>query len=441
MESLPASLAERLRELTYSERAVAYLQIDAALILVGAGGHLENYGLAAIRLGEPVVEQAFFLEGLLPLEETPYFVPSIELECGRAADLHFYLDAGTVWVVLLDVTAYRDATRRLQQKAYEMTLLQEKEAQLNRRLEDMNRELEAANDFLVRISTKISHYLAPQIYQSIFSGQKDVTIHTERKQLTIFFSDIKDFTATTEGLQPEEITLLLNEYFTEMSAIALKHGGTVDKFIGDAMVIFFGDPETKGTVEDARACLNMATEMQRRLAELNVKWRRAGTEQPFRVRMGVNTGFCNVGNFGSVDRMDYTAIGAEVNLAARLQSIAEPGHIVISYETYVLVRDIVAARALPPISVKGVGRMVVPYVVEGVLDEAGRKIEIFSEHITGLDFYLDPRAVDATAIERIRETLRNAIAALEGRGGEDAAAGGARPEQKSSPSSATDEAT
>jgi class 3 adenylate cyclase len=417
MESLPASLAERLRELTYNERSVAYLQVDAALLLIGAGGHLENYGLAAIRLGEPAAEQVFFLEGLLPLEETPFFVPSVELDCGRAADLHLYLDAGTVWVVLLDVTAYRDATRRLQQKAYEMTLLQEKEAQLNRRLEDANRELEAANDFLVRISTKISHYLAPQIYKSIFSGQKDVTIHTERKELTIFFSDIMGFTATTERLQPEQITLLLNEYFTEMSAIALKHGGTVDKFIGDALVIFFGDPETKGTVEDARACLHMATEMQRRLAELNVKWRSAGTEHPFRVRMGINTGFCNVGNFGSVDRMDYTAIGAEVNLAARLQSIAEPGHIVISYETYALVRDIVAARALPEISVKGISRAVVPYVVEGVLDEAGRKIEIFSEHMTGLDFYLDPRAVDATALARIRETLKNAIAALEGRGG------------------------
>jgi len=134
---------------------------------------------------------------------------------------------------------------------------------------------------LVTISTKISHYLAPQIYKSIFSGQKDVAIHTERKELTIFFSDIKDFTATTERLQPEEITFLLNEYFTEMSTIALKHGGTVDKFIGDALISFFGDPETKGTVEDARACINMATEMQSRLAELNVKWRSAGTEQPF----------------------------------------------------------------------------------------------------------------------------------------------------------------
>jgi len=277
----------------------------------------------------------------------------------------------------------------------------------------MNRELTDTNDFLAAVSMKIAKYLSPQIYKSIFSGQKEVTIATERKKLTIFFSDIKDFTATTERLQPEELTALLNEYLTEMSAIALKHGGTVDKFIGDAMLVFFGDPETKGVVEDAKACLRMSIEMQRRMADLNAQWRERGIERPFRTRMGINTGFCNVGNFGSVDRMDYTAIGAEVNLAARLQSIAEPGHIVISYETYVLVRDIVAARALPPISVKGVGRMVVPYVVEGVLDDAGRKIEIFSEHITGLDFYLDPRAIDATAIERIRETLKNAIAALD----------------------------
>jgi len=303
----------------------------------------------------------------------------------------------------------------------------------------MNRELENTNQFLAALSSKISRYLSPQIYKSIFSGEKDVAIHTERKKLTIFFSDIKDFTAATERLQPEAFTLLLNEYFTEMSAIALKHGGTIDKFIGDAILIFFGDPETKGEAEDARACLRMAAEMQQRLAELHVKWRKAGVEQPFRARMGINTGFCNVGNFGSADRMDYTAIGAEVNLAARLQSIAEPGHIVISYETYALVRDIVAARALPQISVKGINRTVVPYVVEGVLDETGRKVEIFSEHMTGLDFYLDPRAVDATAIERIRATLKNAIAALEERS-EGAPTAVAQPDQNSFPSRANDKA-
>jgi class 3 adenylate cyclase len=277
----------------------------------------------------------------------------------------------------------------------------------------INRKLASANEFLAAVSAKISHYLSPQIYKSIFSGQRDVTIHTERKKLTIFFSDIKDFTATTERLQPEQITALLNEYFTEMSAIALEHGGTIDKFIGDAIVIFFGDPETKGAVEDAKACLRMAVAMQRRVAELNAKWRREGVEEPFRVRIGINSGICNVGNFGSNERMDYTIIGGEANLAARLQSIAQPGHIVVSYETYALVRDIVAADALAPITMKGISREVIPYAVSGLLDESGSIRHIFSEHTTGLDFYLDPKAVDAQAAERIRTLLRKALAALE----------------------------
>ena len=131
-------------------------------------------------------------------------------------------------------------------------LLQRRQSRLIR---GMNRELVEANDFLASISMKIAKYLSPQIYKSIFSGQKDVTIATERKKLTIFFSDIKDFTAISERLQPEDLTALLNEYFTEMSNIALKHGATVDKFIGDAILGFFGDPETKGVEEDARACL------------------------------------------------------------------------------------------------------------------------------------------------------------------------------------------
>ncbi len=282
-------------------------------------------------------------------------------------------------------------------------------------IQGMNRELETANEFLASLSMKISRYLSPQIYKSIFSGQKDVTIHTERKKLTIFFSDIKDFTATTERLQPEQITRLLNEYFTEMSNIALKHGGTVDKFVGDAMLVFFGDPESKGEQEDARACLRMATDMQRRLAELNANWRNAGIEHPFRVRMGINTGYCNVGNFGSADRMDYTIIGAEANLAARLQSIAEPGHIVISYETFALVRGIMVAHALPPITMKGISREVIPYTVEGILDEDGNRVAIISEHMTGMDIYLDPTMIETGATEHIRSVLKQALAALDRR--------------------------
>ena len=280
-------------------------------------------------------------------------------------------------------------------------------------IRSMNGELETANEFLATLSMKISRYLSPQVYKSIFSGQKDVTIYTERKKLTIFFSDIKDFTATTERLQPEQITRLLNDYFTEMSNIALKHGGTIDKFIGDAILIFFGDPESNGEAEDAKACLRMAAEMQHRLAELNTKWRNEGVEHPFRVRIGINTGFCNVGNFGSADRMDYTIIGAEANLAARLQSIAEPGHIVVSYETFALVRDIVVAQALSPLTMKGISREVIPYAVAGMLDAAGQQIKIFNEHLTGLDFYLDPSMVQSGSTERIRAVLQDAIAALE----------------------------
>jgi class 3 adenylate cyclase len=276
----------------------------------------------------------------------------------------------------------------------------------------MNRELEQNNDFLATLSLKISRYIPPQIYKSIFSGQKDVTIHTERKKLTIFFSDIQNFTATTERLQPEQITQLLNEYFTEMSEIAHQHGGTIDKFIGDAMLIFFGDPETKGDRADAQACVRMAWSMQRRLLELNAKWRAAGIEQPFKSRMGINSGYCNVGNFGSVDRMDYTIIGAEANLAARLQSIAEPGGIVISYETFALASDVISAHPLPAITMKGISREVIPYSVDNVLDTTA-KGEVIVERVKGLDFYLDPSVVDPQGIDRIKSVLSDALAALD----------------------------
>jgi adenylate cyclase len=271
----------------------------------------------------------------------------------------------------------------------------------------INANLGKANDFLAGISAKLARYLSPQIYASIFSGERDVTIQTERKKLTIFFSDIKDFTATTERLQPEELTRLLNEYLTEMSAIALEHGGTIDKFIGDAMVVFFGDPTTLGVPEDAKAAVRMAVEMQVRLRDLNVEWRARGIEFPFRARMGINTGYVNVGNFGSNDRMDYTIIGGEANLAARLETSAEPGGIVMSYETYALVQDIVTAREQPPMRVKGISRDVIPYVVDGLTADPGTPSTVIDFHVPGLDVRLDRSRVSPEDAERIRKLLRD----------------------------------
>jgi serine phosphatase RsbU (regulator of sigma subunit) len=143
MMGLPRSVADALDAVMYRQRALAYLQVSADLTLVGAGGNLENYGLGGLQLGEQAVDQAYFLEGLLPLQGAPFFVPSLEIGGGRAADLHFYQDGECVWVVLLDVTDEREQAQRMQQKAYDMTLLQEREAQLNRQLEAANAELRA----------------------------------------------------------------------------------------------------------------------------------------------------------------------------------------------------------------------------------------------------------------------------------------------------------
>jgi class 3 adenylate cyclase len=229
--------------------------------------------------------------------------------------------------------------------------------------EELFRDLREKNEMLQGLSAKLAKYLSPQVYSSIFSGDKDATLSTERKKLTVFFSDIVNFTQTTDDMQPEDLTWLLNTYLTEMSAIALAHGATVDKFIGDAMLMFFGDPHTLGVEEDARACLRMALAMQKRMVELETQWRARGIQNPLRMRIGINTGYCNVGNFGSLERMDYTIIGGEVNLAARLEAGAEPGGILMSYETYALVSDMAAAEEREPIKVKGIRREVRPFAV------------------------------------------------------------------------------
>lgn len=261
---------------------------------------------------------------------------------------------------------------------------------------DEQRELiEEKNAKLESLSSKLSKYLAPQVYQSIFSSEQDVSLETKRKKLTVFFSDIEDFTQITDDLQAEDLASLLNEYFSEMSQIALEYGATIDKFIGDAMLMFFGDPETRGVEDDAKACVSMAVAMQRRMAELEQIWAARGHEHPFRMRIGINTGYCNVGNFGSEARMDYTIIGGEVNLAARLEAQADPGGILMSYETYALVRDIVDAEELPSIEAKGIRREIRPFALRNYLDTSSQD-QLINLNVEGLSLRLDlKRMTDA----------------------------------------------
>lgn len=163
MSALPASVERALHAELRAGRSLAWLHVDSTLRLAGCGGFLAHYGLDAVRIGEPASQQAAFLEGFLPLVESPMLIRSVELVGGCAADLHFRAHAGHTWVVLLDVTAERDEARQVQQKAYEMTLLEEKEAQLNRRLEAANAaliraqgEIEASRAALQRVHDRLS---------------------------------------------------------------------------------------------------------------------------------------------------------------------------------------------------------------------------------------------------------------------------------------------
>jgi adenylate cyclase len=326
------------------------------------------------------------------------------LDQGRLADP---ADGKLYQDLLKDYQKLFRTTRRL------MKLSDRNEQQLNALTKEQRRANEIItqkNKELDALSTKLSKYLSPQIYHSIFTGAQNVEITSSRKKLSIFFSDVVNFTATTDQLESEDLTNLLNRYLTEMSNIALEHGATIDKYIGDAIMVFFGDPETKGVKEDARACVRMAIAMLRRLRDLREEWVELGAEQPFHLRIGINTGYCTVGNFGGEDRMDYTIIGSAVNLTARLQSASEIDGILLGHETYSLVKDEVAAEEQTPIKAKGFAEPVRCYKVLGLYDDLASEGTVIREEADGFKVLLDlqkhGRAEAVAALEAILARLK-----------------------------------
>ena len=267
----------------------------------------------------------------------------------------------------------------------------------------------------ISLSHKLAKYLSPQVWQSIFTGERDVRLETQRKKLTIFFSDIKGFTELAEEMEPESLTELLNNYFNEMSQIALKYGGTIDKFVGDSIMIFFGDPTSRGPKEDTLACVAMAIEMRKHMKILRQKWQSQGIKTPLQIRIGISTGYSTVGNFGAENRMDYTIIGKEVNLASRLEALAEPGEILISYETFSLVKDKVMCRDKGEITVKGFSRAVPIYQIVDFRRDIGAG-QSFIEHETGgFALYLDTDKVTKEEKELVVRALERAAEKLKDR--------------------------
>lgn len=265
-------------------------------------------------------------------------------------------------------TELKDLKKELSRLRLEANLRKSLATQLEKQkkvAEDAKAEAQLKTQQMEDVSGQLAKYLSPQIYESIFSGKQNVEVKSYRKKITVFFSDIVNFTVISDKLESEELTALLNFYLNEMSQIALKHGATIDKYIGDAIMIFFGDPESFGIEEDARRCVAMAVEMQQRMAELWGYWsKHFGLKKDLEIRVGINTGYCTVGNFGSEDRLDYTVVGAAVNLASRLESAATPSGILVSEETYFQVKDYFSFDAPQQLELKGLERGVIAYEVD-----------------------------------------------------------------------------
>jgi class 3 adenylate cyclase len=269
-------------------------------------------------------------------------------------------------------------------------------------------EIKREQEKAARLARNLAKYLSPQVWEMIFSGKRTVRLETQRKKLTVFFSDIKGFTELSEELEAEALTDLLNTYLNEMSKIALKYGGTIDKFAGDSVMVFFGDPTSQGAKKDAVNAVSMAIAMRKHMKVLRQQWRAQGITKPLEIRMGLNTGYCTVGNFGADTRMDYTIIGREVNLASRLESAAEAGDILISHETYSLAKDVIMCRDQGQITVKGFSRPVQIYQVVDFRRDLGARSSYVEHELPGFSMYLDTNGIQNYDKEKVIEALNQA---------------------------------
>jgi class 3 adenylate cyclase len=283
-------------------------------ILRGAG-----YAVSVARSGAEGLERARRSSPDLVLLDL--VMPAMD---GFATCREFKRDGGLSGVPIIFLTASResdDVVRGFEVGAVDYLTKPFNAAELLSRVHT-HLQLRATREKLASLARKLSRYLSPQVHAMIFSGEREVRRETRRQPLTVFFSDIVGFTARTEALGDGELAEWLNDYLDQMAQLAQRHGGTLDKFIGDAVMVFFGDPSSAGPEEDARRCVRMGQDMVRAA-------RSYGTE----IRVGIHSGDCVVGNFGSEEQMNYTIIGKVVNAAARLQTASEPGRILISDAT------------------------------------------------------------------------------------------------------------
>jgi class 3 adenylate cyclase len=208
----------------------------------------------------------------------------------------------------------------------------------------------------------LRRYLSPQLADSIMTGQMEVGQKPRRRNLTILFADLRDFTLLSQRVEPDELVDMLNEYLTTMTEMVFRYGGTLDKYIGDGIMAFYGDPVPFAD-HPARA-VKTALEMREQVMQMQRRWH--VLQQPLDVGIGISTGYVTVGNIGSPSRLEYTVIGNHVNLASRLAGRAKPGQILVSERTLVGVQEQVEAMEVFNVRLQGVSRRVKVYEINPV---------------------------------------------------------------------------
>jgi len=212
------------------------------------------------------------------------------------------------------------------------------------------------------VRSNFERYFAPNVASEIAQQDGAVRVGGERRPITVLFSDIRGFTAIAEGMGPHAVAQLLSEYFSEMVEVIFEHGGTLDKFIGDAIMALWGAPISHA--DDPDRALQAAIAMQAAIAELNAGWSAAGRPE-IRVGIGINHGDVFAGNIGSHRRLEYTVLGDAVNVAARLCAEAAPGEILVTENFLAAVRQQPAVEYLPQLALKGKSQVVQVYRVTG----------------------------------------------------------------------------
>jgi PAS domain S-box-containing protein len=243
---------------------------------------------------------------------------------------------------------------------HDVTELEQTRRRLEARVEEQMAELVRTGE--------LARFLPRQVAEGLLGGHLNAEEPFERRRITVLFADMVGFTDLAESLEPEELAEVLNGYLREMTAAVIACGGSVDNLIGDGVMAVFGAPQEMPEAEQAWAAVQAAMEMQRRCHELGTSLRERGIPADLNIRVGLNTAHCTVGVFGSEVMRAYMAVGFAVNVAARLQTAADPGSILCGFRTYALVKDRVKAEERGELSVKGAARPVEAWQIVGLAD-------------------------------------------------------------------------